>query len=191
MRDKGRLHIEAYFQAGIQSGEALEIGPGPGYVGLEWLKNAPGARLTGLEISQDMITLAKKNASAYGLEKRVNYVRGDAQSLPFPDNYFSGVFSNGSLHEWQYPEKSFREIYRVLKPGGVVCVTDLQRGIHPLVRFLVACTIQPKEIRPGFISSVKAAYLPAEIAALLQSTPFTEMAVTKNFMGLTIVGKKS
>ena len=50
-RDRGWLRTKDIVKAGMTSGHALEIGPGPGYLGLEWLKSTEGTTLTGLEIS--------------------------------------------------------------------------------------------------------------------------------------------
>ena len=66
-RDKGRLETPEILKHGLTYGHALEIGPGPGYLGLEWLKHTQGTTLTGLDISPDMIALAERNARDYGL----------------------------------------------------------------------------------------------------------------------------
>ena len=58
-------------KAGINKGLALEIGPGPGYLGLEWLKKTSETRLIGIEISTDMIKIATRNSKQYQLEDRV------------------------------------------------------------------------------------------------------------------------
>ena len=47
MRDKGWNNVDSFIKAGITKGNVLEIGPGPGYIGLEWLKRVPDASLTG------------------------------------------------------------------------------------------------------------------------------------------------
>ncbi|MFV0241822.1 MAG: hypothetical protein ACK5H4_17510 [Lacrimispora sphenoides] len=49
MRDKGWNSVNSFMKAGITKGNVLEIGPGPGYVGHEWLKKFPDAALTGIE----------------------------------------------------------------------------------------------------------------------------------------------
>ena len=66
MRDKGWLETKEILNAGIVQGLALEVGPGPGYLGLEWLKNTQETSLKGLE----MISIAERNAREYGLEPR-------------------------------------------------------------------------------------------------------------------------
>ena len=110
MRDKGWIETNLILKEGISSGLALEIGPGPGYLGLEWLKKTDLTRLKGLEISDDMIALARKNATEYGLSERAEYYHGDAAKMPFEDGHFDAVFTNGSLHEWAHPDNIFNEI---------------------------------------------------------------------------------
>ena len=118
MRDRGWIQTTAILKSGIQKGHALEIGHGPGYLGLEWLRSTQQTRLTGLDISPDMTALAARNARLYGLEERVTFEGGRGDCLPFKDDTFDAVFTNGSLHEWTNPEDTFNEIVRVLKPRG-------------------------------------------------------------------------
>jgi len=190
MRDKGWNNVDSFIKEGIKEGTALEIGPGPGYVGLEWLKKCPDASLTGCEISPNMIKLAKKNAEDYGFGQRAAYVEGNCMSLPFSDAYFDAVFSNGSLHEWEDPVSAFNEIYRVLKPEGLFCITDMRRDVNPIVKWMIYSTTKPKEIRPGFISSLNASYTVDEIKDILCRSTLKNASVSSEFFGLCISGKK-
>jgi ubiquinone/menaquinone biosynthesis C-methylase UbiE len=191
LRDKGFLPTDRFLKAGISGGKVLELGPGPGYVGLEFLKRAPGAELTGLEISPAMIRTAQKNAREYGFSERVRYVEGNCMRMPFPNESFGGVISESSLHEWEHPEGVFNEILRVLTPGGAFCITDLRRDINPVLCFLISRTAKPKEIRPGFFTSLHAAYTTDEIREILGRTDVKDYAVSKDFMGLTVAGTKA
>jgi ubiquinone/menaquinone biosynthesis C-methylase UbiE len=190
MRDKGWIETKLILKAGIRQGLALEIGSGPGYLGLEWLKKTEDTNLKALEISPDMIMIAEGNAKEYGLEARVEYVEGDAQDMPFEDNMFDGVFTNGSLHEWSQPKKTFDEVYRVLKPGGRYCISDLRRDMNPLMKWFLKLVARPKEIRPGLISSINAAYTFEEIEAILEESNLRGHKVSKVIMGLVITGEK-
>ena len=191
LRDKGWLETREIITAGITSGLALEVGPGPGYLGLEWLKQTSGTRLQGLDISPDMIKIAERNAGEYNLSDRVDYVLSDGQKMPFEDNRFDGVFTNGSLHEWSEPQKVLDEIHRVLKPGGKFCVSDLRRDMNPIMKWLMWLMTRPKEIRPGLITSINAAYTVPEIRVLLQETALQKYEAKKNIIGLIITGEKS
>lgn len=190
LRDKGWTETKLLIQEGISYGIALEIGPGPGYLGLEWLKKTEGTRLKGLEISEDMIAIAKKNAVEYGLSDRVEYFKGDAQKMPFDDGHFDAVFTNGSLHEWGHPEDILNEIARVLKLGGRYCVSDLRRDMNPIAKWFLWLMCQPKNMRSGLITSINAAYTLPEIEIMVPKTRIQDWHAKKNFLGIVITGRK-
>ncbi len=190
MRDKCWIETNLILNAGIRQGLVLEVGPGPGYLGLEWLKKTKGTNLKALEISPGMIEIAERNAKEYDLESRVEYVKGNAQEMPFDDNMFDGVFTNGSLHEWAQPAKIFNEIHRVTKPGGICCISDLRRDMNPLVVWFMKLVTKPKEIRPGLISSINASYTPEEIKSILGESSLKGYKVARVAMGFVITGQK-
>ena len=190
MRDKGWNNVDSFVKAGITKGKVLEIGSGPGYVGLEWLKRFPDATLIGYEISNEMIKVALKNAREYGLESRVSYFEGNCMRISFPENSFDAVFSNGSLHEWEEPIKVFNEINRVLRPGGIFCITDMRRDVNPLIKWFIYYRAKPKEIRPGFLTSFNASYTINEIKELLCRSELKNAFLSKEFFGLFISGNK-
>lgn len=190
MRDKGWNNVDNFYKAGITKGNVLEIGPGPGYIGLEWLKQSTNSKLTGCEISRDMIKMAQKNAKEYGFEASTNYIEGNAMQMPLQDETFDAAFSNGSLHEWEDPIKVFNEIYRVLKPMGLYCITDMRRDVNPIIKWSIYLSTKPKEIRPGFLTSLNASYTLAEIRNLLNKSAMKNASVSKEFFGLCISGKK-
>jgi ubiquinone/menaquinone biosynthesis C-methylase UbiE len=191
MRDRGWMETNEIIRAGITSGLALELGPGPGYLGLEWLKKTTGTYLKGLDISENMIELATQNAREYGFMDRVEYVRGDACEMPFEDAFFNAVFSNGSLHEWARPDEIINEIGRVLKPGGRYCITDMKRNMSPFVKSFLWIMAKPRNIRPYLVSSINAAYTKDEIEELLSGTKISGWQIDENPIGLTISGRKT
>jgi ubiquinone/menaquinone biosynthesis C-methylase UbiE len=191
LRDKGYLDTDLILNTGIRKGCALEIGPGPGYLGLEWLRRTTGTFLKGLDMSSDMLVVAKRNAAQYGLTERCAYFEGRAQSMPFGDEQFDAVFSNGSLHEWTEPERVFNELHRVLKVGGRFCITDLRRDMNPIIRWFLKQNIKPKARRVGFLSSVQAAYTPEELSELLRKTNLAGAHVRGLRITLAVSGNKS
>ena len=190
LRDKGWIETKDIIKSGITEGLALEIGPGPGYLGLEWLKNTQGTTLKGLDISADMISIAERNAEEYGLSERVEYAHSSGDKMPFDDEKFDAVFTNGSLHEWSDPENTFNEIWRVLKKGGRVLILDLRRDMFFLIKWFLWINTKPKEISPGLITSINAAYTPDELKELIKGTKLGNCIVSGNPIGLKLTGVK-
>ncbi len=190
LRDKGWIETQDVIRAGITDGLALEIGPGPGYLGLEWLKNTQGTALKGLDISADMIAVAQRNATAYHLSDRVEYVHSSGAKLPFENELFDAVFTASSLHEWSQPKQTFHEIWRVLKDGGKLFISDFRRDMFPLLKWCLWLVAKPTAIRPGLLSSINAAYTPDEVRALLREADLSSCEVTRSPIGLKVVGIK-
>jgi ubiquinone/menaquinone biosynthesis C-methylase UbiE len=191
LRDRGWIETKEIVRSGIDGGRALEVGPGPGYLGLEWLKLTGASALVGLDISPDMIELARRNAADYGLTDQTDYVLGRGNELPFADASFDAAFTNGSLHEWANPRATFDEMWRVVKPGGRLFVSDLRRDMMLLARWFLYLATKPREIRPGLVTSIDAAYTHAELEGLLGECAAGDCArVSKNPLGLTVTARK-
>ncbi len=188
MRDRGWIETNQIIQSGIAQGHALEVGPGPGYLGLEWLKNTSGTRLTGLEISANMIALAQKNALAYGFDlERVKYVQGNAMLMPFEADQFDAAFSNGSLHEWERPGDVLSEIARVLKPAGRFFISDLRRDSSPFIKLFLSASTN-RMMRAGLKTSLQASYTKRELEEIIEATPLRGASVRTNPVSLSVSG---
>jgi len=190
LRNKGYMETDDIIKSGITSGSVLEVGPGPGYLGLEWLSKTKGTDLTCLEISQEMIKMARKNVLEYGLQDRAGYTQGNALAMPFDDNTFDGAFSNGSLHEWEDPAAVLGEMHRVVKPGGRIFVSDLRRDMSRIIFFFMKLSVKPKSIKPGFISSLNAAYTKEELEKTARRAPFSSFQVKTSPFGLSLIAVK-
>ncbi|MEW5813837.1 MAG: class I SAM-dependent methyltransferase [Spirochaetota bacterium] len=93
----------------------------------------PHLRIIGMDIAEEMITIASNNAASIGYNNRVTFRRGDVTKLPFEDHAVDFVVSTLSLHHWSDPTQALREIYRILKPSGQFLIFDLRRDAR---RFL-------------------------------------------------------
>jgi len=92
----------------------LEIGGGLGTDLAQFAMH--GARVTDIDLSAGHLALARENFRARGLDGE--FIHHDAESLPFADNTFDVVYSNGVIHHTPNTQDVVHEIYRVLKPGG-------------------------------------------------------------------------
>ena len=114
------------FQLGpVGEGETLlDIGSGGG---LDCLVAArmvgPEGKVVGLDLSPEMISRAKENLQASGLTN-VTFLEWSGGTLPFPENSFDLVISNGVINLVPDKQKVLREIARVLKPGGRLMMAD-------------------------------------------------------------------
>lgn len=189
-KDKGLLQTKNIIAYGITAGNVAELGPGPGYLGLEWLKATEHTKLTGIEISPEMIKMAKKNSREYGLAERASYINGNVLDIPLDDASFDGVFSNGSLHEWKNPYTVLSEAHRILKPGGKLFICDLKRTINPLLSGLMKSRVNGKSMKNGLISSIRAAYTKPELLRLCEWSLFEHWSVEGNPFGLILKAEK-
>jgi ubiquinone/menaquinone biosynthesis C-methylase UbiE len=103
---------------GIREGICIDLGCGAGHLDVE-LARRTRLTIVGLDIDPDMRPLFERRIHAAGLDKRVWFVLGDAQKLPFPDDYADIIVSRGMLIFVPDIPKCLREVDRVLKPTGV------------------------------------------------------------------------
>ena len=101
-----------------QEGICIDVGCGPGNLDVE-LARRSNVTIIGLDIDADMKPLFDKKMREAGFQDRVRFVQGDAQKLPFPDDYADMIVSRGVLTFLPDLAEALREVSRVLKPSGV------------------------------------------------------------------------
>lgn len=190
LRDKKWISTDEIIKNGIITGHVLELGSGPGYLGLEWLKKTKNTTLCALDISQEMLDIATTNAQEYEMLNRVEYKSGNVMAIPFDPESFDSVFSNGSLHEWEDPQKVLQEVYKVLKSGGRFFISDLKRNISPLVYGIFSSGTKGEKMKKGLASSIQAAYLPKELKIIFKDSSFSDFKIQSNPFGLNIIAVK-
>lgn len=103
----------------ITEGWCLDVGSGLASMAIA-LAGITDLQMVSLDVEPDMTAIANANIIEAGLERRIIPVTSDVHNTPFPDDYFDLVVSRGSIFFWNDRPGALRELYRVLKPGGVI-----------------------------------------------------------------------
>ncbi len=156
--------------AGIKKGDhVLDLGSGAGndcfvartLVGEE-------GRVTGLDFTDSMLEKAALNLKKTGF-RNIDFIKGDIEEIPLPDNTFDVVISNCVLNLVPDKRKAFGEIFRVLKPGGHFCISDV-----------VMEGALPEKIREAaemYAGCVSGALQKQEYLAIIREAGFTGIVV--------------
>ena len=107
---------------GLQPGMSLlDVGCGLGYLGYTFWKHfGDGGHYTGVDIRPKLIEEATENAQEWAHGGKTEFLEGDVYELPFDDNSFDWVACQTLMIHLAQPEAALREMFRVLKPGGII-----------------------------------------------------------------------
>lgn len=100
-----------------RSGKCMDLGSGNGYLGLSIAKQTD-MDVCLYDINEEMLQLAEANIEKYQLSDRVHTTLGDVSDISYQDESIDLITSRGSMFFWENRVQAFKEIYRVLKPGG-------------------------------------------------------------------------
>lgn len=106
----------------------LDIGCGTGGSALFIAERFPGAQVLGIDVEGNVIDKARRGAEERGLATRVEFRRIDPGPLPLPDAAFDLVFSKDAIVHIEDKQAIAREIARVLRPAGVLAMSDWMAG---------------------------------------------------------------
>ncbi|MDQ7093540.1 methyltransferase domain-containing protein [Desulfosporosinus sp. PR] len=122
-----KRYADLVSEATAKGAQVLEVAPGPGFLAIELARR--GFVVTGVELSEDFVAIEKKNAQAEGVS--VEFKQGNASDLPLPEGKFDFVVCSAAFKNFSKPLKALDEMYRVLKPGGIALVLDMNRENTP------------------------------------------------------------
>lgn len=172
-----------------QGGSVLEVAPGPGYFAIE-LAKLGDYRVTGLDISETFVQIARANAKEAGVSAQ--FERGDASSMPFEDRRFDYLVCRAAFKNFSRPLAAINEMYRVLKPGGQALIIDMRRDatqesmrqaanemkLGPMNREIVYLTFR--------FMLLRRAYTRAEFEQMFAGTGFCNLQIHEGLIGLEI-----
>jgi arsenite methyltransferase len=159
--------------ATLSPGEVvLDLGSGGGIdVLLSARRVSPGGKAYGLDMTDEMLALARKNQEESGVEN-VQFLKGEIEEVPLPDEHVDVVISNCVINLSTEKEKVLGEAHRVLKPGGRFAVSDIvflgDKGLLPVE------LVHEAEMWSGCVSG---ALEKEEYESLLTAAGFEEVSI--------------
>lgn len=103
----------------------LDVGFGYGDQDMYWTEHFKPREIVGINITQSQIDVASKRVADRGMSDRIHYQRASATSMPFADNSFDKVVALECAFHFQTRLDFFREVHRVLRPGGRLVTLDI------------------------------------------------------------------
>lgn len=164
--------------------DILDIASGTGDLAIDMARHIPPARVTGVDLSEGMIAIGREKVARAGLESRVTLGVADCLSLPFADASFDAITVAFGVRNFQGLLRGYREMHRVLRPGGLLVVLELStpeskyvlpfydlytRRIIPLVGKMVSHDADAYRYLP---ESIRAVAQGSEMCALIREAGF-------------------
>ncbi|HZN74201.1 MAG TPA: arsenite methyltransferase [Micromonosporaceae bacterium] len=159
------------FVADLREGETvLDLGSGGGIdVLLSARRVGPTGKAYGLDMTDEMLDLARRNAAEAGASN-VEFLRGEIEDIPLPDGSVDVIISNCVINLSTDKPAVFRQMYRVLRPGGRIGVSDV----------VAEDRLSPTERaeRGDWVGCVAGALSRSEYEQGLRDAGFTEVELT-------------
>jgi len=160
-------------QADIQKEhQVVDIGSGTGTLALWMKKSVPEAKAIGLDGDSNILAIARKKSHAQGLD--VSFEQGLSFDMPFANQQFDRCVSSLFFHHLtiENKEQTFKEMYRILKPGGEIHIADWGKPTNALMRFLFFQI----QILDGFETTT--ANIQGVLPILMSKVGFQNVAIT-------------
>ena len=102
----------------------LDIATGTGDLAIAFAQKTKANEIVGLDLSQGMLNQAIEKVKGRPYANRLRFVKGDSEALAFDDNHFDAVTVSFGVRNFEYLENGLAEIYRVLRPGGLLVILE-------------------------------------------------------------------
>ncbi len=167
---------------GDNHGEVLDVGCGPGHLLIALGKRAPDLKLHGMDLSENMLDVARKNLDTRFPDRNVSLRQGSMYEMPYDESTFDLVVSSNIIHMSDDLMSMFDEMYRVMKPGAKGMTIGYRRDeprwvwafTHAHSRWL------ERNNKPldGAGPVLEASYTAGEVSNLLRQSTVTDFRAT-------------
>ena len=162
----------------------LDIATGTGDLAIQAARVLRPQRVMGTDISEGMMNVGRQKVNALGLDSVISFAKEDCMALTFADNTFDAVTAAFGIRNFQNLDQGLREMCRVLKPGGHLCIVELTSPVmFPMKQLfkIYSHTVLPIYGRLISGDSVAYSYLTATIEAFPQGERMVEILKTAGF----------
>lgn len=161
----------------------LDMATGTGDFAFEALILNP-EKVVGVDLSQNMLDIGIQKSKDRNQTDKIEFVKGDSEKLNYDSNSFDAITVGFGVRNFQHLELGMSELYRVLKPGGMIAILEPSFPTNPILKGLF--TVHFKYITPifGKLFSKDAraySYLPNSVAAFPQGKDFCEILKKQGF----------
>ncbi len=179
-REVNRAFVSDLLAAGRMRGDALDLGTGTAQIPIELCRRHDECRVLAVDLSINMLELARYNIEAASLIDRVTLAHADAKKLPYNKDAFDMVMSNSIVHHMPEPLNVLSEAVRVAAPAGLIFFRDLLRpeddaAVKQLVETYAGEANEHQ--RTMFEDSLRAALSLDEIRQLVEQLGFSRETV--------------
>ena len=116
--------------------EVLDIATGTGDFAIQTCRFLSDVSIKGVDISEGMMAVGRKKVEQMKLQERISFERQDCTALTFDDNSYDAVIAAFGIRNFADLDKGLREMCRVLRPGGHLCILELTQPVAFPVRQL-------------------------------------------------------
>lgn len=113
----------------------LDVAIGTGDLTLAMLRAKKAQRVTGIDLSQEMMAIGQRKVQRAGWGRCVKFELGNALQMPYDNESFDAVTCGYGVRNFSDLDKGLSEMYRVLKPGGELIILEFSYPSNPLVRW--------------------------------------------------------
>jgi ubiquinone/menaquinone biosynthesis C-methylase UbiE len=176
-----------------EAGRVLEVGTGTGRILIEMAKYNPRLSLVGLELSANMLAVARENARREGVADRIAFLLADAKQMPFPSASFDAVLCHNMLHHLPDPLLLIAEVARIARPDAAILIRDLIRPPRLLIPLHVHILGLPynQAMKAQYRDSLRAALSKAEWRELFARADIHASRLTRQFVTHITLQRKS
>jgi demethylmenaquinone methyltransferase/2-methoxy-6-polyprenyl-1,4-benzoquinol methylase len=186
---------------GLKPGDrVIDVCGGTGDLSILAVKkvNLPG-RVVLYDINRMMMESGRRKSSNASSREKILYVQGDAENISFGSKRFDAAMVGFGIRNLTHMEEGFKEMYRVLKPGGRILCLEFSQPTAPLFRwlydfysfyimpFLGLLIVGSRQAYTYLPESIRVFPLPQELSVLLEGIGFSKVTYRKLTNGIAVI----